>query len=94
MSGEESNADQLNKLYSLQDNFLTTINKFNVSINKLKEVYNKNNQNYEISKRFDTLLNSVWKNNAVWERQWQQSNGNINHMLIFYNIKVNENRKS
>ena len=31
----ESNAEQFNKLSSLQDNFLTTLNKFKTSINKL-----------------------------------------------------------
>ena len=55
----ESNAEQFNKLYSLQDNILTALNEFNYFINKLKEVYNINNHNNEINKRFDTLFKLI-----------------------------------
>ena len=58
----ESNAEQFNKLYSLQDDVLTAINEFNASINKLNEVYNINSQNDEMNTRFDTLLNLISKN--------------------------------
>ena len=61
----ESNSEQFNKLYSLQDNILTALNEFNTSINKLSEVYNINNQNNEMNKRFDTLFNLISKNNTV-----------------------------
>ena len=40
----ESNTEQFNKLYSLQDNILTVLNEFNTSINKLNEVYNSTNK--------------------------------------------------
>ena len=51
----ESNAEQFNKLYSLQDDVLTAINEFNASINKLNEVYDINNQNDEMNTKFDTF---------------------------------------
>ena len=70
----EWNAEQFNKLYSLHDNILTALNQFNTSINKLNEVYNINNQNTEINKRFDTCFNLISKNNMVLERQLQQTN--------------------
>ena len=35
----ESNTEQFNKLYSLQDNILTSLNEFNTSTNKLSKVY-------------------------------------------------------
>ena len=70
----ESKAEQFKKLYSLQDNILTALNEFNTSINKLNEVYNINNQNTEINKRFDTCFNLISKNNTVLERQLQQTN--------------------
>ena len=60
----ELNAEQFNKLYNLQENVLTAINKFNASINKLNEVYNINNQNNGMNKRFNTLLNLISKNNS------------------------------
>ena len=93
----ESNAEQFNKLYSLQDKILTALNEFNTSINKLSEVYNINNQNNEMNKRFDTLFNLISKNNMVLERQPQQTNRNINETYL-NNIKENitmetENRK-
>ena len=40
----ESNTEQFNKLYSLQDNILTVLNEFNTSINELNEVYNSTNK--------------------------------------------------
>ena len=93
----ESKAEQFKKLYSLQDNILTALNEFNTSINKLNEVYNINNQNNEMNKRFDTLFNLISKSNTVLERESQQTNGNINE-TYFNNIKENitmqtENRK-
>ena len=54
MSLIELNTEQFNSFYILQD-VLTAINKFIASINKLNEVYNFNNQNKEINKRFDTF---------------------------------------
>ena len=84
----ESNAEQFNKLYSLQDKILTALNEFNTSINKLSEVYNINNQNNEMNKRFDTLFNLISKNNMVLERQPQQTNRNINETYL-NNIKEN-----
>ena len=66
---EVSNAEQFNKLYSLQDDILTVLNKFNTSINKLSKVYNINNQNNEMNKRFETLFNLISKNNTILERR-------------------------
>ena len=57
----ESNVEQFNKLYSLQDNILTALNEFNYFINKLNEVYNINNHNNKINKRFDTLFKLILK---------------------------------
>ena len=73
------------------------LNKFNTSISKLSEVYNINNQNNEMNKRFDTLLILTLKNNTVLERQSQQTNRNTNE-TYFNNTKENitietENRK-
>ena len=65
----ESNAEQFNKLYSLQDNILTALNELNTSINKLNDIYNINNQNNKMNKRFDTLFNLISKINTVLERQ-------------------------
>ena len=55
----ESNAEQFNKLYSLQDNILTALNEFNTSINRLSDVYNINSRNNKTNKRFDTLFNLI-----------------------------------
>ena len=74
----ESNLEQFNKLYFLQENVLTAINEFNAFINKLKKVYNINNENNEMNKRFDTLLNLISHSKTILERQSQQINGNIN----------------
>ena len=76
---------------------MTALNQFNTSINKLNKVYNINNQNTEIDKRFDTLFNLISKNNTVLEKQLQQTNGNIDETNL-NNIKENitmetENRK-
>ena len=60
----ESNAEQFNKLYSLQDNTLTALKESNTSISKLSEVYNIKNQNSEMNKRFDTLFKLIKK--ATW----------------------------
>ena len=75
------------------------LNEFNISINKLNEVYNINNQNNEMNlkKRFDTLLNLISKIYMVSERHLWQKNGDINE-TYFNNIKENltietENRK-
>ena len=80
-----------------RNNILTALNEFNTSIKKLNEVYNINNQNNEMNKRFDTLFNLISKNNTVLERQLQQTNGIINETYC-NNIKENvtmerENRK-
>ena len=78
----ESNAEQFNKRYSLQDNTFTALKEFNTSINKLSEVYNINNQNNEMNKKFDTLFNLISKSNRFLERQLQQTNGNISETSL------------
>ena len=72
----------------MHDNILIAINEFNTSINKLSEVYNINNQDNEMSKRFDTLFNLISKNNMVLRRQPQQTNRNI-HETCVNNVKEN-----
>ena len=67
---------------------MIALNKFNTSISKLSEVYNINNQNNEMNKRFDTLLILTLKNNTVLERQSQQTNRNTNE-TYFNNTKEN-----
>ena len=74
----ESNTEQTNKLYSLQDNILTALKQFNISIKILSKVYNINNKNNKMNKRFDTLFNLIIKDNMVLERQRQQTSKNIN----------------
>ena len=67
---------------------MTALNEFNISINKVSEVYNINNQNNEMNKRFDTLFNLISKNNMVLEKKAQQTNRNINETYL-NNIKEN-----
>ena len=74
----ESNTEQTNKLYSLQDNILTALKQFNISIKILSKVCNINNKNNKMNKRFDTLFNLIIKDNMVLERQRQQTSKNIN----------------
>ena len=83
----ESNTEQTNKLYSLQDNILTALKQFNISIKILSKVCNINNKNNKMNKRFDTLFNLIIKDNMVLERQRQQTSKNINQT---YSNKMKE----
>ena len=76
----ESNAEQFNKLYSLQDDVLTAINEFNASINKLNEVYDINNQNDEMNTKFDTLLNLISKNKNGFRKTITTAKCRLCHM--------------
>ena len=57
----EPNTEQTNKLYSLQDNILTALKQSNTSIKILSKVYNINNENNKMNKRFDTLFSLISK---------------------------------